>query len=77
MSLVFFYPETPNIEEESFRILNVFDVKISQIAWDAIEVEINQSLADVQSASTAIDSDLTALRKTLLKVRHTLLGLGV
>jgi hypothetical protein len=72
MSLNFYYETLPNIEEEGFRLLNVYDAKISQTDWNVIRAEISSAVVGSQGRSNSIATKLRALRKHAMAVRKAL-----
>jgi len=77
MSLQFCYPETPNVEEETFRLLVLFDHKIDISEWNAVEAELVAKLNEATVSVTALETALDELNRMFLQLRCDLRSLGV
>ena len=76
MSLQFCFTSTPNIQATAFRLLVLFDEKVDQSVWDAVEAQIEQNLADQVAYEAAFETDLVTMQNTLISIRSRLLELG-
>ena len=70
MSQQFYYPETPNVEAEAFRLLVLYDLKIGRVAWDEVEAQVASNLAAVSASVDGLLTALNELNKTILKIQH-------
>jgi hypothetical protein len=77
MSLQFCYTGTPNVEEETFRWLVLFDHKIDISEWNAIEAEITAGIAAAEVDVAALETAIDELNRMVLQLRCDLRSLGV
>lgn len=77
MSQQFCYTSTPNVEEETFRLLVLFDYKIDLTDWAAREALRVAQLAAAQIAVAALETAIYELNKMFLQLRCDLRSLGV
>lgn len=77
MSLQFCYTSTPNVEEETFRWLVLFDHKVDISEWNATEAELTSKLNDASVAVSNLETTIDALNRMFLQLRYDLRSLGV
>lgn len=77
MSEQFCYPTTPNIEQEAFRLLALFDLRISLVDWTVVEATIIASMAEQTSKQAQITADIEEIHKAIQRLRVLLMELGV
>lgn len=77
MSLHFYYPVAPNIEDEILKILVLFDQRVSLSEWNASEAEITADLAQRTADVMALELAIEELSRMVMQVRRALMNLGV
>lgn len=77
MSQQFCYPSTPNIEQEAFRLLTIYDLKVSLVRWTVVETLMQANINAQKSKQASIDTEVEALYKAIQRLRCRLMELGV
>lgn len=77
MSLQFCYTSTPNVEEEAFRLLVLFDLKVDLVTWTAVEALLNTNINAQRAKLEQVETAVEALYKSVQRLRCQLLELGV
>lgn len=77
MSQQFCYRSTPNVEEETFRWMVLYDYKISQAEWNAIEAEVTAAVAAAGVAVASLETAVDGLNRMFLQLRCSMMELGV
>lgn len=67
------YPSTPGVEKESFRLLALFDQRVSQDDWDEYETETEAAMAALTARADAISSRLNGIRCALIRAQSKLI----
>lgn len=77
MSQQFCYRSTPNVEEETFRWMVLYDYKISQAEWNSTEAEVTAAVAAAEVAVASLETAVDRLNKMFLQLRCSMMELGV
>ena len=69
MAQQFYYPTTPNVEAEAFRLLVLYDHKIGIVEWTANEAAIAAELATLSGAVDGLAAAMNELNKTIIRIQ--------
>ena len=76
MSLQFCLTHPVNVEDMAFKLLTLFDVKVSQSAWDTVEAALQADLASLSAAADSLVTTVAALNKQLIYMHYKITELG-
>jgi hypothetical protein len=77
MSQQFCYTSTPNVEEETFRLLVLFDYKIDIADWNTAEAQLITQLTAAEVNVALLEATIDELYKMFLRLRCDLRSLGI
>lgn len=74
MSQQFCYLTTPNVEAEAFRLLAMFDERVSTSVWNTTEAEVAAAIAAMESRANALETRLTRIRGAIFRIQQKLIS---
>jgi hypothetical protein len=60
----------------AFKLLTLYDVKISQADWDTVEAELSAALASLDATADSLVTTIAALNRQLIYLHYNITELG-
>jgi hypothetical protein len=76
MSQQFCITHPVNIEDMAFKLLTLFDAKVNQSAWDAVEVVLQAELLALEATADSLTTTIAALNRQLIYLHYKITELG-